>query len=465
MGRYSYTNDEYNRNKVLKYNQNLSSKLSKDIQATGSMLNQDIAEAEALLHSLGMSVPKREMSRNTTSSDATREKDLSEETPLHAWDELVAEASSAVPDKVELEDILTEEEFQHAYTHLHEIEDEFDKKTSLNSTDKKLLAVATGLLTIKTLITPIVIDKFGYGSPFDPSQRTKHNDPSIRQEHRRANDSFKEDVSKFHRNGYWMNILYQSVPFDTTVGSRDMGLRMEGGYHRLHTLGHDPILGWIFGTANILTDTITFDNLATYRVARKPKLMITPQSVSLPDLFLECFEVIKSDGLNLPAALFSEAQHLKSDEYTKAGLPIPLLSTFSPDLAGELYKNQYDQLCFTRDLKLVGMSIAISILFNMIFSFVHGLFYDGAREKRKLYEVRTRKILLIANSIASGSSILHAYITKNPKKLDIGQLLVTASRLFMDIRFIARIKEEYISQEQDKEFLRALKDLGVEYGG
>ena len=64
-----------------------------------------------------------------------------------------------------------------------------------------------------------------------------------------------------------------------------------------------------------------------------------------------------------------------------------------------------------------------------------------------MYEVRTRKILLISNSIASTSTIINTAITKNPKNLDIGSLLNTITRLFSDVRFIARIKQEFIEKE------------------
>ena len=457
MGKYTYNDDEYDINKILKYNQDLSFNLAKDMESTESSLDTGIAEAEALLRSLGKKVPQNRIKdavplvKNQLSTTIT-------DTPLPTWDDLVAKANSSIEHKVELEDILTEKEFQTAYDNLDKIENEFDKKTHLNSIDKKILFFATSVLTIKTLVTPYILKKLEYGNSFDPNQRMKHNDPAIAKEHRAANDSFRDTASKYHEQGYWMNILYQTPPFDTTVGSLSIGFNMEGRYHRLHTLGHDPILGWVFGTANILTDTVTLDNLETYRVIRKPKLMITTQAVSLADMFQESFEMSKVDLLNLPAALFAEAQHLKSDRYTKAGLPVPLLSTFAPELAGELYKSQYDELCFIRDIKFVGMSAAISTFFNMIITFVHGLYFDGKSDKR-LYEVRTRKILLIANSIAGGSSIISAFITKNPKNLDLGQLLVSVKRLFSDIRYICKIKEEYISQEQDKALLKSLQEL------
>ena len=55
--------------------------------------------------------------------------------------------------------------------------------------------------------------------------------------------------------------------------------------------------------------------------------------------------------------------------------------------------------------------------------------------------------------------MISTFITKNPKNLDIGQLLVSVERLFTDIRYILRIKEEYISQEQDRALLKEIKEL------
>ena len=85
---------------------------------------------------------------------------------------------------------------------------------------------------------------------------------------------------------------------------------------------------------------------------------------------------------------------------------------------------------------------------NMIVGLIHGFKYkeesDGLRE---LHEARTRKILMYSNIIASSSDVLAVYITKNPKKLDIEGLLVTASRLFADIRFITRVKQEFVNSQ------------------
>lgn len=451
MGKYTYTDEEKDFNKVLKMNQNESFSLEKRCSSQINRLDESINSSEVLLRSLGYNLPNKTVSK--------KEKTLSAEIQeIKPYKDLVRKANVEIQNDIELEDLLSEKEFQDAYKRLDAIHEEFSHKTSIvNKTDLMFLGIATALQTTKSLLFGQIAKKFDYGNSFNPDDRLAHNDKSIEKEHRRANDEFKENHEK-HGHGYWMNILYQTPPYDITKGSPAINRNMEGGYHRIHTLGHDPILGWIFGTANILTDTITFEDFKSNRVIRKPKMMITPESVSFTKLFSESFEMCKADSLNLPAAIFAEGCHLKSDEFTKLGLPVPILEAINPDFASKLYKSNYDALCFSRDLKIVGASAGISIFIDLIIGLVHGLF-NKEKINKDLYEVRTRKILLVSNSIASTSNIIQTVITKNPKNLDIGGLLVTLSHLFMDLRFISRIKEEFIRQELNNDLIKELERL------
>ena len=101
-------------------------------------------------------------------------------------------------------------------------------------------------------------------------------------------------------------------------------------------------------------------------------------------------------------------------------------------------------------------------LIDIIISLTHGLFNQN-NEKQELYEVKTRKILLISNAIASTSTIINAAITENPKNLDIGGLLNTVSHLWIDIRFITKIKKEFIEAEIQKQFQMELDELDELY--
>ncbi len=373
------------------------------------------------------------------------------------------------PNLVVLEDIMTESEIQSAFDELDEINKQFSRKTSIiNKTDLSFLAVATALQVAKALVFPYVAEKFKYGKNFDPSERLDHNDKSIEKAHKQANEKFRDKHMEKHGSGHWINILYQTVPYDITKGSKALGINMGGKYHRMYTLGHDPILGWLFGTANILTDCITFNNFHTNRISRVDpvtggkKMVITPEVVFMGQMLKECYEEIRADFLNLPAAIFAQAQHLKSDEYTKLGLPVPLLSSMNEEFASKLYRENYDALCFSRDIKIVGISFVVSKLFDIIISLAHGLFRKGDEDKN-LYEVRTRKILLISNSIASASTIINTAITENPKNLDIGSLLNTITHLFSDVRFIARIKQEFIESEISDRVQKEIAEVDALY--
>jgi len=76
-----------------------------------------------------------------------------------------------------------------------------------------------------------------------------------------------------------------------------------------------------------------------------------------------------------------------------------------------------------------------------------------------LHYYKTRKILLISHTIVTTSNILQTLFTQNIKNLDIGGLIVTMFRLFSDIRFMARIKEEFIQQELTNDLKKELKRL------
>lgn len=359
---------------------------------------------------------------------------------------LSTRANERYPEDIAFEDIMSTSEIDEAIRERDAIEAEFSKQTSIkNKTDLSFLAVATALQVLKTQMVPFVAGKFlGYGKNVDKGTRLPHNARSIEERHKRTIKGFKEKADG-NKKGKWKEMLSRPVPYDITRGSRNIGINMEGGYHRVHTLGHDPILGWLFGTMNILTETITSPKLSSYRVERHP-MRITSEMIPILNVFQESFETAREHKLNLPAALCVQGAHLASDKYTKLGLPVPIIETFNENFASKLYHENYDALCFARDVKIVGGSAVVSRIIDIVIGIVHGFFRKKAKPK-DLYEVKTRKILLISNGIAAGSTIIRTAITENPKDLDIGSLLNFISRLFSDVRFMSRVKHEYIENK------------------
>lgn len=454
MNGYEYSKQELEQNKVLKYNRDVSQKAIESAKSTNQLADTSIESSVSMLGELGITIPKCPISPPIR---------IEQKLTLEKWDNIANEASQHILEDITLEDLLTKEDIDKCWEELDEISAEFSRKTSIvNKTDLSFLTVATALQVTKSLIFPYVAKQFGYGEKFDASKRMAHDDEAIKKAQRDANDKFRD--KHLHRNkaGYWINILYQTPPYDTTVGSKDLKINMGGRYHRLYTLGHDPILGWLFGTANILTDVITLNTFQSYRVTRKPKIRITSKAVSLGTMFRESYEAIRDDCLNLPAAIFAQAQHLKSDKFTKIGLPVPILSTFNESFASELYKSQYDALCFARDAKIVGTSSMVSLIIDIIITLTHSLFRPDNIEQN-VYAARTRKILLVSNSIASTSTIINAAITSNPQNLDIGSLFSTVAHLFLDIRFITELKHEFIAHEVDRRLQEEINEIDKLY--
>ena len=363
----------------------------------------------------------------------------------------------------------TIELYNNAENYLDEIDNQFETSTGLCKRDVAFLLLATALQIGRWII---IGELNGTISKKTDESRTAHDDQSIKDMEKEKRYEYKEkhkdDSHTKSKHRDWANIVFDSVPYDITRGSGKFGINMEGGYHRIHTLGHDPILGWIFGTMNILSDTITLDKtygLKTFKVEmiEKPKRWTGPYTGTKG--FIDAIDSIKEDENRLTAAVFAQALHLKSDEFTKLGLPVPILEAFSPNTASKLYKEGYDSLRLMKDIAVVGAQALVSVLINLLISTIHGLFYNpNEYPNRDLYDVKTRKILMLSNIIASSSNAITvagmevaAYLSKNPalaKKgwqyLDIGGYIITMYRIVSDTKFIHNVKKEFLEKEWGK---------------
>ena len=343
---------------------------------------------------------------------------------------------------------------------LDDLEKEFESQTGFNKTDCAFLFFATALQVLRWVIIDMTSH---FGESSDQSKRLDENDKSIKNKIKERNNAYRQrhlrnsndpnsgyDIIQSSR-GYKnrMDIISNAVPYDAIKGSAQFGLELNGRNHRMKTLGHDPILGWVFGPMNIMTDTLTTNTLRTFDIDRHTHYFVKEPTVIQG--FHGCYYSLREDWHRLPAAVFAQWVHLKSDEFTKMGLPIPALSTFNDDFAGKLYFEQYDSLCLLRDIATIGKQALYAIVINMVIGLVHGLFYDPAKyASRDIYEVKTRKILLYSNLIASASNVIYvavkAHLGKADawKSLDFGGIAVTLYRLATDLDFIHKVKEEFI---------------------
>lgn len=461
---YHYSQEEKDRNKVLANQASQLNELSSSAAHQDERLKVLRAKAEEMLRTKGKGIPQKKMNYQPQAPSFHLD-----ESNIPNWEDLVEEANSNFREDVILEQLLSREDFNFCKEEVERIDADFAAKTSIcNKTDMTFLFVATALQTVRWIILNKLMGDIG--ETINTNSRLDHNDKSIKDEISSSNKSFQDRHFENHGHkeslkGYksWEQIIFSSAPFDANIGSANFGVNMEGKYHRYKTLGHDPMLGWIFGTANFITDTITLSTFDSYKISRIGGPHFDSQT-NLLNIFYETFDSTREDGLRLPAGVFAEYVHLKSDIGTKLGLPVPLLEAFSEELAGKLYRSQYDTLCLMRDAKIIRTQAVLSLLINMIIGLVHGLFYNQEKDgQREHYEIRTRKILSISNTLASAGNVAYCTITKDLHKLDVGGLLVTIKHLFSDIRFITKVKKEYIEKELDKVWRDELTDLDADF--
>ena len=113
---------------------------------------------------------------------------------------------------------------------------------------------------------------------------------------------------------------------------------------------------------------------------------------------------------------------------------------------------------------IVGNQMKYSIFINMIIGIVHGLFYNPQKDgTRDFYEARTRKVLSYSNALASLGNIAYAIGTEDWRKLDVGGIIITIGRLFSDIRFITKLKKDFIQGEIDKVLEQTIKNIDAEF--
>lgn len=314
---------------------------------------------------------------------------------------------------------------------LDDLDEQFCKKTGLTEGDTVLLFIAIGLQIARQYI----ITRF-------PSRLDD-------QTAARAASGYREVHSnRVHRyyNPSLEEIITNPVPFDAYIGAN--GALRGGGRmgHRVTAIGHDPILGLIFGTANIATSTLTTSSFRSFHIYTNPMHRDYFKSRARTDLVLShtANKLLNCgvDGKKIVAvSLMKEIIHLKTDINTKHSLPLPLVSVINSHFASNLAKYGLDMA----NILTVGKQAVYAILVNAVVAMIHRLFYDGiCSMDSKLYEVRTRKILSYSNLVASSTNIAVVAITRDLKSLDLGGIAVAIYRLITDNKFIREIKKEFI---------------------
>ena len=406
---------------------------------------------------------------------------------------------------IRIGDLLSQEELDQLEKEYEEIENNFKEQTGLNKTDIIFVVIAVLLQMTRQVLQPSLnFDAFKSAEERDAHDKTaneakksSYDEESAKKTQEKAAKDEKEKLKKSRY--YYASVKdiadIEHVPYDVVAGTKKYNVKLSGPNHRVKTLGHDPWLGYFFGTCNILTNTMSLgkDNaFRTLHIGKSEKgSPCATAEANLMKMVEYSTKRFKESKATVGLALIKQGYHIKSDEFSKEGLGLPFLQLFlDSQIIQELCESgiDYAKLDF---LGTVGKQTLLSEMINYIISITHRITIvctETRKESEKmtkdqllaclkknatLNEVRTRKIILISECIASavnaiviGGIEIAAALTENAglakeaaKKIDIGGYISTVLHLFSDIRFISKIKKDFIAkaiEEGYKEKLAAI---------
>lgn len=287
-------------NTVLKYHNDLLEKIH---FPDDKELDARINKSEQLLSSLGYGFPNKK-----TSLSKAGDKEIM---VVQTWDEIYSEAAQFVDGECDIRELFTDEELKSNEEAIRIMNAEFNQIYRLDKMDVAIAALAG--------IVGAAVDILMVGIPQKTSDGLKAGPLSnfIR-------DYFdkkfpEEEMQKL------ANSKESKVPFDAQ-DNRHTTIRVEGlsaYYHRLLQLGHDPVLGFIFGVADIMTGRMTTIDKTGKIVSQ---VMENYADRTEADVF---------------KALAKQIAHFKSDITTSMGLPVPFMSLFNLLQFGNI--GEYDQ--------------------------------------------------------------------------------------------------------------------------
>lgn len=274
---------------------------------------------------------------------------------------------------------------------------------------------------------------------------------------------------------------------------------ISGRNHRYKTLGHDPFIGLLVGPINLMSNTLTRNDFATYKTkpislhsASTGYLISTPMPGGIIGATTEALNNGISDPKFAAAAVVKHLIHLASDVNTIQGLPIPGAGALLPDNVNDwLLGNGFDAIWFAN----IGMQAGLSQMINTITSVTYSwLLYDEKKYgSHEVFNEKVKKVVAVANAISASANLMRVGLDiaevnwiEALKHLDIGGLIIAIKAMmnsgefkkqihdmiyaFDDIKFgltvsVADIQAHYERQSLliDNEFEQVLLEMNAEY--
>ena len=419
MSKYKYSKEERRINNVLKYQ---SGQLEQIKTPDMNDVEARIVESEELLRRLGYGDDVLKI-KNAPVSSVPKKVMV-----VPTWDELCAEAEKMVGDQNELESIFTEDELQANEEAVRVLNAEFNSLHKLDKLDIGISAVAAIVGAAVDILLVGIPQKGAGGLQAGPLSDFIRN---------KFDEKFPSDEMEKLANSKVSKVPYDAQDNRNTTVYVD---GLSGYYHRLLSLGHDPLLGFIFGVFDILTGRMTTIDKTGKIVSQ---VMENYADRKESDKFV---------------AIAKQINHLKSDVTTSMGLPAPLMGLFNlfqfgsigeeeqtiADIVQGMYFEGYDFIHFCSlsvPMMLVEVIVRIGYSIKRIkegHSVKESIPFSLNREEHP----KLATMLFIGHSGATAANAGKIYFTKNPLAINYPQWVAFAKYSYKQLKWVLIKKPE-----------------------
>lgn len=441
MGKYKYSEEQQQMNNVLKYHDDQLGELLTESRENRNAVEAEIEVLEALLRKRGIDPGKA--AKEPVNVDVPKKVLV-----YPSWERMCKEAEAAVGNNCELESIFTEEELKSNELALKQLRADYNQIHRLDKVDIAISAIA-GIVGAAVDLLMVGIPQKGpdglEAGPLSDFIRKKFD------------EVFPEDAMQKLANS-----KESKVPFDAQ-DNRHTTEYVEGlsaYYHRLLSLGHDPLLGFVVGVFDIMTGRMT----------------TIDKSGKIISQVMENYADRKESDIF--AALAKQIIHFKSDITTSMGLPAPLMGVFNlfqfgsigeyeqtvAEIVQGMYFEGYDFIHFC------SMSIPVMLTEVIVrISYAIKRIKEGNKIKDSIpFSLNREKhpklatMLFIAHSGATAVNAGKVYFTQNPMAINYPQWIAFAKYSYKQLKWVIiekpAARAAYIDGKLDEEW----KDISLQ---
>lgn len=420
------------------------------LKAKPNDLDSKIQETETILKKLGIDI------RNTSKTKSTEKGKTQPVIHVPKWEDVYLSASQRVSEDIDIEMLFSEDELKANSQIINQLNQEYNMIHRLDKVDYSI-AIGAGMLGA-------LVDILLVGLPESKDVETKPLSGWIRKyfEEKYSTDEIKK-LERHAKVSYDANHNAQRGSY---LEKNVQGLTPQ--FHRLLSLGHDPLLGFVVGVIDIMNGNMTtIDKSGTFVI----------QNMSN---YLNYKDRQKKD---IVEAIVLQFNHLKTDVATPAGLPVPLMGLFNlfqfgkfgdenqtiAEIVQGMYYEGYDYIHFC--------SMSIPVMITEIITRV-GYALKEIKEGKSIEEAikfstdrkkhpKIGTMLFLANAVEVTANAGKVYFTKNPTSINYPQWCMFAQYAYKQLKWgmleKPEFQKQYVDEAIETELFEVYRDIQNTY--